>query len=53
MRTYCRAQETLLSALWSLNGKEIQKKRGYMYTQLIHFAVHQKLAQHCRAAILQ
>ena len=29
------------------------KKRGYMYTQLIHFAVYQKLAQNFRAAILQ
>ena len=26
MRTYCIAQGTLLSTLWSPNGKEIQKR---------------------------
>ena len=30
MRTYCKAQGTLLSAWWGLNGKEIQK-RGNKY----------------------
>ena len=36
-----------------LNGKEIQKKRICVYLQLIHFAVQQKLTQHCKATILQ
>ena len=37
-----------------LNGKEIQKKRGFRYdVQLIHCAIQEKLAQHCKATILQ
>ena len=53
MRTSCIAQGT---------GKEIQG-RGYIHTHthththtdtwLIHFAVQQKLAQHCKATVLQ
>ena len=35
-----------------LNGKEVQKKGIYVYIQLIHFAVQQKLTQYCKAAIL-
>ena len=36
-----------------LNVKEIQKEGIYVYVQLIHFAVQQKLAQHCKATISQ
>ena len=64
MRTWCRSPGTLPKALWDLNGKEIQtrgdicwfilegnpKKRGYV---LVHFAMQQKLAQHCKATVLQ
>ena len=32
MRTYCVAQETQSVLCDDLNGKEIQKQRGYMYT---------------------
>ena len=34
------------------NGKEY-KKRMYIYVQLNHFAVQQKLTQHCKSTILQ
>ena len=34
------------------NGKEYEKKE-YIYVQLNHFAVQQKLTQHCKSAILQ
>ena len=33
--------------------KEIQKKGIHVYVWLIHFAVQQKLTQHCKATILQ
>ena len=36
-----------------LNGKEIQEEGIYVYVQLIHFAVQQKLTQRCKAARLQ
>ena len=36
-----------------LNGKEIQKKRRYMFVELIHFAIQQKLTQQYKATILQ
>ena len=32
MRTDCITQRTLHTAMWDLNGKEIQKKMGCMYT---------------------
>ena len=31
MRTYCIKQQTRLSALCGLNGKEVQKERLYVY----------------------
>ena len=31
MRTYCIMQQTRLSALCGLNGKEVQKERLYVY----------------------
>ena len=35
-----------------LNGKKIPPKKDiYVRTQLIHFAVQQKITQHCKAAI--
>ena len=37
-----------------LSGKEIQKGGDiYMYVWLIHFAVHSKLMQYCKATIIQ
>ena len=40
--------------LWGdLNEKEIHKRGMYVYVELIHFAVQQKLAQHCKATLLQ
>ena len=42
---------SLYSALCGdLTRKEIQKKRGrYVYMQLVHFAVQQKVTQRCKA----
>ena len=54
MRTDCIAQGTLLNALWWPKGEENPQKEGIcVYTSLIHFAVQQKVTQHCKAAILQ
>ena len=57
MRTCCIAQGTLLSALnaqsfpkWEGNPK---KEGIYVYVWLMHFAVQQKLMQHCKSIILQ
>ena len=38
-----------------LHGKRIlkKKKRIHIYVELIHFAVHLKLTQHCKSTILQ
>ena len=52
MGTYC------LWGLYSmlcgdLNRKEIQKEGIYVYVKLTHFAVQQKLTQHCKATIFQ
>ena len=35
------------------NGKEYQKEYIYTYIELNHFAVHQKLTQHCKSSMLQ
>ena len=35
-----------------LSGKEIQKRRD-ICVQLFHFAIEQKLMQHCKATLLQ
>ena len=45
MGTYCIAQEPVPSICENLNEKEILKRRGwvYVYIELIHFAVQQKL----------
>ena len=32
-------------------GKESKKEWTYVYVQLIHFAVHLKLTQHCKSTI--
>ena len=53
MRTCCVAQGILLSARADLNGEEIQKRGVCAHIQLIHFAVQQKLAQHCKATELK
>ena len=34
-------------------GKESKKEWIYVYVELIHFAVHSKVTQHCKSAILQ
>ena len=36
-----------------LNGREIQKRGIYVYVELIHFAVPQKLIQQYKATIFQ
>ena len=48
MRTYCIAQGTLLSTLMAFMGKESKKGWIYVHIQLIHFAIQQKLTQHCK-----
>ena len=55
MRTYYIAQGTQLNGLWCPKQEEKPNKRGYVYIyiQLIHFAIQQKLTQHCKATILQ
>ena len=35
------------------NGKEYEKEYIYIYIYLHHFAVQQKLTQHCKSTILQ
>ena len=55
VRTCCRAQGTLLGALWWPGWEGHPKGRRYVYTciQQGHFAVQQELAQHCKATIPQ
>ena len=50
-RTYCMDRELYSMLCSDLNGKEIKKKkeRIYVHIQLPHFALRQKLAQHCKA----
>ena len=33
-------------------GKELKKKKEWIYVQLIHFAVYLKLTQHCKSTML-
>ena len=35
------------------NGKEYEEEYVYIYVQVNHSAVHQKLTQHCKSTILQ
>ena len=35
------------------DGNSLKREGTYVYTQLIHFVVQQKLTQHCRATIQQ
>ena len=54
MITYCIAQGTLLNSLPLSKWEGNNKKEGiYVYIQLIHFVLQQKLKQHCKAAVLQ
>ena len=56
MRTYCIAHITLLSALWRPKWEEYSKRGDickYIYVNKIHFAVHQKLTEHCKATTVQ
>lgn len=34
-------------------GKESEKEWIYIHVKLIHFAIHLKLAQHCKSTLLQ
>jgi len=45
------AQRAQLSALWWSAGVGgwLKQKGMYVYAQLIHFVVEQKLTQHCKA----
>lgn len=53
MRENLRIDQELYAMLCGdLNGKEVQKGRGYMYVWLIQFAVLQKQT-HYKATILQ
>ena len=48
--TACRAQGILLSALgWPRRKGNPKQERMYVYIQLIHFAIQQKLTQCCQA----
>ena len=50
MRTYSRAQGTLLNACSDINREGNPKKEGIL---LIYFAVQQNLTQHCKTIIFQ
>ena len=41
------------SSVMGYRGKESKKEWIYVYAQLIHFAVHLKLTQHCKSTVLQ
>ena len=49
---YSRGNCTQYSAT-AYQGKESKKEWIYVYVKLIHFAVQQKLTQHCKSTILQ
>lgn len=53
MRTYCITREIYPTLCDDLNGKKIKKEGIYVHKQLIHYAVQQKLTQHCKATTLQ
>ena len=53
MGTYCIAGELYSVLCGDLNGKQIQKGGMYVHIWLIHFAVQQKLTQHCKATTPQ
>ena len=42
-----------LEAWEGLSGREAERERTPVCIPLIHFAVQQKLTQHCKAIILQ
>lgn len=43
---------TLLGAQASKGQAENKNKEGYVYIQLLHFAIQQKPAQHCKATVM-
>ena len=47
---YCIAENST-QCCGDLNEKDIQKRGDILFIQLIHFAVQQKLIQHCKATI--
>ena len=53
---YCKStiqhQEIYSMLCGDLNEKEIQKEGTYVNTQQVHFAMQQKLTQHCKETIL-
>ena len=50
-RTYYIAQGTTHYLAITYNRKETEKE--YICIKLYHFAIHQKLTQHCKSTILQ
>ena len=53
MRTYGTAQGILLDLWWHKLGRKFKKEWTHVCIQLMHFAVQEKLIQHCKATILQ
>ena len=53
MGTYCMALGLYSVLCGDLNGNEIQKEGIYENVKLTHFAIQQKLTQHCKATIFQ
>ena len=53
MRTYCIAQGALPNALWRPKWEGNPRGGILGYVRLTHFAVQQKIIQHCKATILQ
>ena len=57
MGTCCTAQGAQLGALcwpgWGGGEKEAHEGGVTLYIYLIHFVIHQKLTQHCKATIPQ
>ena len=50
---YNTGKSTQYSGMAYMDKGSEKEERAYVYIQLIHFALHQKLTQHCKAAILK
>ena len=50
-RPHCIAHGPIFKPWIGHNGKECKEERTHTYNS--HFAVQQKLTQHCKAAVLQ
>ena len=53
MKSCSTAQGTRSHHLWYNVIKDNARKRMYTYVQLGHFAVQQKLTEHCKSAIIK